>query len=184
MRPCVVAGLLFFVSAAMVRGDDPPNPFAAPAAATRTDAFAGTMVLSDGKEIKGKMYLTRDHDFKIYDESKEAFRDVPLRVVDQVQSKVVKEWNEAEWRFSAGADKRKVYTGRRYPARIFIHELKLKRGDSIRGPLQAVVYVEPEQRDGSFGKPVRYLLHKRQKGDFGQKLDELIYVDRIELSNR
>lgn len=186
MASLVVPAVLF---TGLVFGGDPPNPFSN-ARPVRSDAVAGAMQLSDGRILVGRIYLTRSHKLRIYDIKQERIREVPLRAVREINAIVQKEWAEREWRFKANADNEKVYTGRTYPARIYLHEIKLKRGDAIRGSLAAVVYVEPNRKKGDAAKtpnrtdaarpkPQRYLLHKRDKGKPGQALKELIYVRRI-----
>jgi len=172
--------------------EEPLNPFGN-VRGKRTDAVPGAMLLSDGKILKGNFYLTRDHNLKIYDETKERIREVPLNAVREIECSVKKEWMEKEWRFKENANNEKIYTGRTYPSRIYVHELKLKRGDSIQGPLAALIYFEPappnnepeNEQPGAIADtppgPVRYLLHKRDKGKPGEELKDLIYVKRIVL---
>lgn len=181
----------FVVTVVRAAGDEPPNPFG-PRRSERPDAVRGTIALSNGKTVTGKIYLTRGHDLHIYDTERERFRDVPLRAVDEVNCIIQKEWLEKEWRFKEAANDEKVYTGRSYPARLYVHEIKLKRGDSIKGPLSALLYVESaenadksnEKPKSARLKPTRYLLHKRDKGKLGQKLKDLIYVKRIVLTSK
>jgi hypothetical protein len=166
-------------------GEEPPNPFGT-VRRQRTDAIGGAVYLSNGKTIRGKVYLTRGHLLRIYDAQKQRVREVPLRVVKEIVCIVKKQWNEKEWRFKENANDKKVFTGRTYPARIYVHQIKLKRGDSITGPLAALVYLEPDPPAASKArvrpeKPRRFLLHKRDKGEPGTTLKELVYVKRIVL---
>ncbi|NOX56885.1 MAG: hypothetical protein GXP27_21080, partial [Planctomycetes bacterium] len=89
---------------------EPPNPFA-PARPQRKDAVRGVIELSNGKKIRGQIYLTRGHYLRIYDPEKEKFRDVPLRAAKEVRCLIEKEWMEKEWRFKENANDEKVYTG-------------------------------------------------------------------------
>lgn len=153
------------------------NPFG-PRAESRPDAFLGKVEFSDGNALQGQIYLTRDARLKIYDGQLKRHRDVPLKAVVQIDCTVKKEWLEKEWRFKQNADDEKVYTGRSYPAREYVHTITLRDGRTIVGPLSAIVYVE----GGGVSEPQKFLLHKRQKGEAGQTLDELIYVRRIDLN--
>lgn len=102
--------------AADLRADDPPalNPFGKNPAA-RDDAIPGSCTLSDGRVLRGKVYLTRDHRLKIYDEQLERQREVPLAAVRKIECVVEKEWLEKEWRFKENANDEKFFTGRTYP---------------------------------------------------------------------
>ena len=161
-----------------VAQEEPPaiNPFGT-RRRVREDAVPGYIETSDGKIFPGRIYLTRDARFRIYDEQLKRHRDVPLRVVKKIEATVQKEWMEKEWRFREAADWTKVYTGRSYPSRIYVHTIELKDGRKLTGPLSALVYLQP----GEGGRSKKFILHKRQKGEVGKSLDELIYVKRIVL---
>jgi hypothetical protein len=176
---CLALGLAI-VAAVAAAADDPPaiNPFGG-AAADRDDAVPGYVELSDGSVHPGQVYLTRETKLKIFDEPEKKFRDVPLRVVKTIDCAVLKEWVEREWRFKENANDEKVYTGRNYPSREYVHTITLDDGRSVRGPLQAIVYVQPEGR-----KAERYLLHKRDKGEVGTGLEALTYVRSVRLGDQ
>jgi hypothetical protein len=196
-RALTLAGCVVIWSMASLRAaDDPaerPNPFG-DTRAQRTDALAGAVYLSDGTVIRGDVYLTRGHDLRIYDASREENRDIPLRVVSEVTCHVEREWLEREWRFKENGNDEKVYTGRTYPARIYTHEIRLTRGDVMSGPLSVVVYVTQRAEDAVADRdstgdpagqaaPLRFLLHKRDKGEPGEALEDLVYVTRIVLGD-
>lgn len=176
----VVSGLVgLAVLAGVSAADDPPaiNPFGA-TAPEREDALPGYVELSDGSVHPGRVYLTREARLKVFDETEKRFRDVPLRAVKRIDCAVLKEWVEREWRFRENANDEKVYTGRNYPSREYVHTLTLTDGRTIRGPLSAIVYVQPSE-----GKAVRFLLHKRDKGPVGTDLKALKYVRSVRLGD-
>ena len=139
-RPLWSIGILLalFVPTA---AEEPPaiNPFG-PKSDAREDAVPGYIETSDGKITPGMLYLTRDMRLKINDQSIQRQREIPLRVVKQIDCAVKKEWMEREWRFKELASDEKLYTGRSYPAREYEHTITLRDGRTIRGPLAAIVY--------------------------------------------
>jgi len=168
---------------------EPPaiNPFG-PRPREREDALPGYVELSDGSVFPGRVYLTRDVRLRIYDEALQRQREVPLRVIKRIECKVKREWMEKEWRFKQAASAEKVYTGREYPAREYVHVITLHDDRTIEGPLSGVVYVQPymsspgEQSPYRPGpQPRKFLLHKRDKGPVGSELKSLVYVKVIEL---
>lgn len=165
---------------------EPPalNPFAPNPAATgeREDALPGAIELSDGSVHRGRIYLTRDKRLKIRDTSlpEERQREVPLRVVKQIDCKVTKEWMEKEWRFKELALNEKYYTGRSYPVRECEHTITLHDGRKIKGDLAALVYLVPAGKPPG-SEPERYLLHKDQKGKPGETLKTMVYVRSIKI---
>ncbi|GAB6165818.1 hypothetical protein JCM19992_18180 [Thermostilla marina] len=167
--------------------EEPPaiNPFG-PVHQERDDAVPGYIELSDGTIYYGKIYMTRDKRLKIYDESLKRQREIPLNRVSTIEARVVKEWMEKEWRFKELALNEKQYTGRSYPAREYVYTITLDDGRKITGPLAELIYVEAEnmRSPGDRGarlEPIRVILHKRDKGDFGDDLKSLVYVKQIKL---
>ena len=171
------------------RADEPPalNPFGS-VRRDRDDAVPGYLETSDGKVYPGSVYMTRDKRLKILDDSIQRQREVPLRVVQQIECTVLKQWMEREWRFKELALNEKYYTGREYPSREYVHTITLKDGRTITGPLAEIVYVRPYAHSPSEPlahrpqvKAERFLLHKRDKGDPGEDLKSLTYVKLIKL---
>lgn len=169
-------------------GEPPPaiNPFG-PTPSEREDSTPGYVELSDGTIHAGMVYLTRDKRLQVYDEKLQRQREIPLRVVGQIECKVLKEWMEKEWKFKDAASATKMYTGREYPAREYVHVITLQDGRTIEGPLSGIVYVQERLEASAPGgyRPVapaqKFLLHKRDKGEFGDDLKKLVYVKRIKL---
>jgi hypothetical protein len=175
-----------------VRAAEPPtiNPFGPTPAQRdwqRDDAVPGCVELSDGSVHSGLIYLTRDKRVKIYDQQLERQREIPLRVVRQIDCAVEREWIEREWHFKETTSDEKIYTGRTYPAREYLHTITLRDGRSITGPLSEIIYLQPQDDSSrSAGhraepKVEKFLLHKRDKGELGQDPKSLIYVKRIKL---
>ena len=182
-----MAVIMLLMALPMLRAGEPPaiNPFG-PAPTQREDAVPGCIELSDGSIHSGLVYLTRDKRLQIYDEQLQRQREVPLQMVKQIDCTVKKEWLEREWKYKETTTNEKMYTGRRYPAREYLHTVTLKNGRTISGPLSAIVYVEPQQHsagqsDEQQPEPERFLLNKRNKGELGESLKSLVYVKRIKL---
>lgn len=183
-------GVWLLLSAAVtLAADDPPalNPFG-PAKTEREDAIPGYIETSDGKIYPGAVYMTREKRIKIYDEKMERQRELPLRVVAQLQGAVKKEWMERDWKFKETALDEKMYTGKSYPARMCVYTISLKNGSSITGELAEVFYVRAymenkpgEEPDEDSLQEKRFFLHKRQKGENGTTLKSLVYVKTIKL---
>ncbi|MEE8451202.1 MAG: hypothetical protein V3R99_04775 [Thermoguttaceae bacterium] len=187
----VVTAATLLLICTTVRAADPPtiNPFGRKPA-VREDAVPGYVEMSDGRIYVGQIYLTRDKRLEIHDRQLQRQREVPLRAVKQIECRIVREWIEKEWRFEEPGNPKKVYSGRTYPAREYLHRITLHDGRTITGPLSALVYVQPSvsstegKSTGSDRPPAkaeRLLLNKRSKGRFGEDLESLVYVKLIKL---
>ena len=172
-----------------LRADEPPtiNPFG-PAALQREDAVPGRIELSNGAVHSGLIYLTRDKRLQVYDEDLQRQREVPLQAIKQIDCSIKREWLEREWKFKETTSDEKMYTGRHYPAREYLHTITLKNGRTITGPLSAIVYLQPRQPGTGQSddrqpeqEPEHFLLNKRNKGEVGQDFKSLVYVKRIKL---
>jgi hypothetical protein len=174
----------------LAHAGEPPaiNPFGKTSAAEeREDAVPGRLELSNGSVRTGLIYLTRDKRLQIYDEALQRQREIPLQAIKQIDCSIKREWLEREWKFKETTSDEKMYTGRHYPSREYIHTITLKSGKTITGGLSAIVYVQPQAPDAasgsepSDGEPERFLLNKRNKGEIGQTMKALVYVKRIKL---
>ena len=175
--------MVLFMASLPARCQEPPavNPFAT-RDKTRPDAVPGYVELSDGTILPGQIYLTRDARLKIFDGEQQRNRDVPLQAAKRIECKVEREWMEKEWRFKENANDEKVFTGRSYPAREYVHRITLQGDRTIEGTLSGIVYVQAEGSNDREAK--RFLLHERDKGPPGSELKSLSYVRVIELGNK
>ena len=183
-----VVVLLTALSARLAAEPPALNPFGSTPSSQRDDAVQGVVELSDGSSHPGKIYLTRDKRLQVYDQQLQRQREIPLQAVRKIECTVKREWMEKEWRFKEGANDEKLYSGRSYPAREYLHTITLKNGKTITGPLSTIVYVRPVKPGGSAStdrskpaEPERFLLSKRNKGEMGETLKSLVYVKRIRL---
>jgi len=189
-----LAAAMLVLAAALgpsARAEDPApiNPFGR-APTEREDAVPGYVEMSDGSVYVGQVYLTRDKRLKILDQQMQRQREVPLRVVKQIECKVLKEWMEKEWKFKELASDEKMYTGRSYPTRDYQHTITLQDGRTIVGPLSTIVYVQPyaytPEEPGVYRTRVaseHFLLEKSAKGKIGDELKSLVYVKLIKLGD-
>jgi hypothetical protein len=177
------------ILARLAAAQEPPalNPFGPPRQ-DREDAVPGYLETSDGKIHPGQLYMTRDKRLKLYDTAAKRQREIPLRAVKQIECKVLKEWMEKEWRFKETTSNEKYYTGREYPARECQYTITLQDGRTLTGPLAEIIYVQPISYDASAplagqtpAEPERFLLQKRQKGNFQTDLKSLVYVRLVKL---
>ncbi len=168
------------VAASLARGDEDPDREAPPPPIEREtppappDSVAGALVLSSGDRVEGLVHLTRDATLKFFDPAKKELLSVRLDELTHLEQKPVAERMEKEWRWKENANDEKVYTGREYPMRELETTLHFKDGRALTGPLAALVFVANANGEQ------RFLLQKRQKGEPGQKLADLVYVTLVD----
>jgi hypothetical protein len=151
--------------------DEPTNPpIRRRTEAPPPDAVKGFLLLSNGDRVEGDIHLTRDTVLKFYHTDKKTLLRVRLDELTHIEQQPTVERMEKEWRWLENANDQKVYTGREYPLRQLDTTLHMKDGRTLKGELTALIFVTNEN-----GRQ-RFILHKRQKGDPGQKLSELLYV--------
>lgn len=181
MRKIWLSLILIFCSVPFLFADEPEtlNPFG-PKPEIREDAQEGVIQTSDGKAHEGMIYLTRDMRLKIYDEKTKRQREIPLRVIRRIDAEVKWERMEKDWQFQELAADKKLYSGKEYPAREYTHTVTLQDGRKLTGPMSAVVYLKIPPKDEKPSTEERFVLHKRQKGEPGTTLKELVYVKSID----
>lgn len=132
-------------------------------------------MLSDGQAIIGSISTTADKPIRVFDRERKEYRDVPFKLIRSARASVLWEREEREWHFKESGSDIKEYTGKTYPAREMQYTLTLMNGQTVAGDVVAPLYVTVD------GKETTYVLHKRDKGEVGQTLKDLVYVKSVEL---
>jgi len=148
------------------------------------DARRGTIYFSNGKKVSGLIYSTRNKPFRIFDQKLKKSVDVWIPDILTIKAEVEEEFMEAEWRWVEAASDEKVFTGRYYPCRKYRTIITLRKKDKYGRPIEfvghisALIYLlEKDEK-----KPQKYELHIRQKGELDEKLEDLIYIRKIDFS--
>lgn len=152
----------------------PASPFGS---AQADEARAGTMLLSNGEKIYGLIAHTARKPVRIWVAEQSEFKDVPFALIRSFEAKVIWERDEQEWHFKESGSDIKEYSGKTYPARMTEYVVTLEDGTSITGGVVEPLYLST--RDG----PVTFALHKRDKGEVGQSLDQVVYVKRVDFTD-
>jgi hypothetical protein len=146
---------------------------------TDPDQRQGTITLSDGTAIAGTIATTAGKPLRTWDDNVADYRDVPMRFVKSIKAQVVWERDEPEWRFKESGSDVKVNTGRTYPARETSYVITLTDGKTIKGAIVAPLYMRNAQ-----GEEQTFILHKRDKGEIGQTLKQLVYVSEVKFADQ
>jgi hypothetical protein len=159
--------------------DDTPEPPTQSPIEPRTeptppDAVKGFLQLSSGDRVEGAIHLTRDALLKFYHAEKKTLLGIRLAELTHIEQQPAVERMEKEWRWLENANDRKVYTGKKYPMRELETVLHMKDGRTLKGELTALLFV------ANGNGTQRFVLHRRQKGDPGQKLSDLLYVKLVD----
>lgn len=157
--------------------EKPANPFGDTKTA-RADALPGKLVLSDGKELRGKLYLTRDKKLEVFETGRQEWNKLDLKELSRLDISVEKEETVKEWRWKEAGSDVKVDTGRTKVDRTYKCTAAKLDGKKIEGHLRGtVIYVkEAEDKDAR-----RFFLLWNSPGDFDQKPEDLVYVKAVVL---
>jgi hypothetical protein len=146
---------------------------------TDPDQRHGTITLSDGSTVAGTIGTTVGKPLRTWDDTAGEYRDMPMRLVKSIKAQVLWERDEPEWRFKESGSDVKVNTGKTYPARQTTYVLTLTSGKTIKGSIVAPLYTRDQQ-----GNEQTFILHKRDKGNVGQTLKDLVYVSEVEFDDQ
>jgi hypothetical protein len=136
---------------------------------------SGTITLSDGSKLSGEVSTTAGKPLRIYDEDAKQYVDVPIEKTASIKGSVVWERDEPEWQYKLSGSDEKIYSGKTYPARELRYSIQTTDGDKISGEVAAPIYLKQGDERKTF------ILHKRDKGEAGQTLKQLVYVQSLEL---
>lgn len=138
------------------------------------EARQGKIHLSSGKVVAGPLATTREKPLRVWDDKDKEYRDIPLALIQSMEAKILWEREEKEWHFKETGSDLKEYSGKTYPARELQYVVKLINGQTLTGGIVAPLYLGDQD-------PQLYVLNKRQKGELGQRLKDLVYIKRVEL---
>ncbi|HUT02133.1 MAG TPA: hypothetical protein VM031_06735 [Phycisphaerae bacterium] len=157
------------------------NPFGKPKAAfSRNDAFPGVLELSNGKQLPGGLYTTREKPWIVWDEPTKSWRRIPFVTLLSITAVVEQERMDLRWRWKGMGEPEKVFTGKKYPFRRLHWKFKLIDGGVVEGSTKGQpVFVE--LRGKNYGP---FVLHERMKGKDDQTLAGLVYVKKIIISRK
>ena len=144
--------------------------------ATPRDAVEGTVVLSTGETISGKVFLTRGKRLRVYDDAQQCYRDFKLKKFSRLAINVKRQRMEREWRFKEEGNPEKVYTGRQYPRLDFTLTATLKNGRNLTSNIARgqPLYVQPVK-----GKRRRFLIQPHLQGKPEQTPGHLVYMKEV-----
>ena len=156
----------------------PPSPLVSAAGPVR-EARRGTVVFSDGKKRAGLLWLTPGKRLKIFDRAQQEYREFSLKEVVAIKVDPEQEVVERVWRWKENASDEKVFTGEAYPWRLCVTTLTVRdaqgKQSAVTGDLSGELYLEEKPGE----KPMQVLLYRRQKGDVGEGLSQLVYVTAV-----
>ncbi len=141
-------------------------------------ALPGVIELSDGTVIAGMLWTAGDAPLAVYVEAEKRWRRVPLAAALAITAVVVQERMEDVWRWKTAGEDEKIYSGEQYPFRRFEWTLTIADGSEITG----VIKGQAIRVAATAGPSDTRILAERTKGEVGQTLAELIYVQRIIIS--
>ena len=150
----------------------------------RADAVPGVIELTDGRQIPGRLFTTRDKNLEIYDETHKRWRRVPLLAVLGIEAVVVEAKMEPQWRWQQMGAPEKVYTGLEYPTVRLLWEVHLIDGTEVTGTIKG----QPLWLQPAAGPPGErlgpFILHERLRGEVGQEQAELVHVRKVVVSRQ
>ena len=139
------------------------------------EARAGVILLSNGEKIRGDIATTREKPIRIWDEQEKEYRDIPFALIKSMEAKILWERNQEEWHFPESGSDKKEFTGKTYPARELVYVVTLVNDQTVTGGIVSPLYATGGENT------LMFILNKRQKGDVGKTLKDLVYVKRVEL---
>jgi hypothetical protein len=153
----------------------PANPFGKDQEVRRPDALSGVVEQSDGRKFPGDIFITRGADLKVFDRDKKQWRFVPLAAILSIETLVEWERLDDEWHFKTAGSPEKIYTGKKYPNRMYWYAITLRDQTKLDGDIEgAPLYVQ-----ATGGRPQLFVLHQRHKGEVGSELKDLLYVKSV-----
>ena len=163
-------------------------PGALPGQEAKAPRRQASLLLSDGTVFEGTILLTPGIDFRLVaipSETGTKFGKVNsfnLDVVKEMTFSPLREFYRKHFRFKRGTAT-KIYEGEPYPIREPKCTVVFNSGETRTGILHSTVLYLQEKDPGT-GVTVRnrkFILRAKQKGDPGDELSDLVYVEHIKM---
>jgi hypothetical protein len=155
----------------------PTSQPASPFDTKKAPGRQGTITLSNGEKISGRLTHTGNKPLRMWVEKDQEYHDIPFEVIQHIEAKVLWERDEKEWHFKESGSDIKEFTGKTYPVRETAYTLTLINGQTLTGGIVEPIYLA--RKEG----PATFSLLKRDKGDVGKTLKELVYVARVDFDD-
>jgi len=162
-----------WLAAALVVGLLP----APPGRAGEEDRVPGALTLADGTVHLGILRTTVGKPLRLFDLKAKRRFDLRLTEIQRLRVHVAKEEQYRIWRWVEDGSREKVFTGESYPMREYETEITLTSGEVRRGHLVGVLYLYPKGKN----KPLKFILRHKDKGEIGETLSDLSYVETLVL---
>ncbi|MCP4374730.1 MAG: hypothetical protein GY794_00910 [bacterium] len=157
---------------------DAANPFSRKNRPLRPDAVPGVIEMSDGTQLPGWLYTTRDKPWVVFDPALERWRQIPFIAVLSITAIVIEENYQLQWIWKGMGEPEKVFTGKKFPYRRFLWEFHLIDGSRVKGTVKGQpLWV---RWDNKTTGPM--ILHERNKGKIDAKLEDVHYVRKVVVS--
>ena len=156
--------------------DPPTSQPASPFSGQKDRGRLGVITLSNGERIGGRLTHTANKPLRVWVEADQEYHDISFELIQHIEAKVLWERDEKEWHFKESGSDIKEYNGKTYPARQTQYTFTLLNGQTVCGDVVEPLYLQTPEG------AVLFALHKRDKGDTGQTLKQLVYVTSVEFT--
>ncbi|MBI4602667.1 MAG: hypothetical protein HY721_11980 [Planctomycetes bacterium] len=149
-------------------------PPPAAAAADEAQGLAGSVTLSDGTTLRGRIYARGDKPLEVHDVERNERRAVALREIERVHCEIERAEMLQAWRFAEEGSPEKVRWGKPYPRHDYLASVHVAGSGRIAGRLTGTIFV-----DGGGGPRRKLVLRAFQEGEKGQSSADLVFVKEI-----
>ncbi|MCX7804860.1 MAG: hypothetical protein N3A38_06680 [Planctomycetota bacterium] len=172
---CILAApLRMTIAAEATAAEGNPKSPLGPGLAERADARPGRIELSDGRTVRGVVWMTRGKGLEIFEDAKNLWHEVGFSEVARVENAVEEEKTVREWRFKEGGNDEKVFTGRTCVDRRYSTVVTKADGTVIKGHVKGtVIHVE------TAGGRHKYFLRQYHRGEWSAEPSDLVYVKAV-----
>jgi len=140
-------------------------------------AAAGTITLSDGTTLNGKLWTNLDTPLRVWVEEARTYRDIDLAYIKSIEVHVLAQTMEDDWRWLKEGSDQKVYSGKKYPNLSLAYKFTLTNGQVIEGTIAGLIYLADQNKTRSLP------LYKQYKGNLDETLKDLVYVSSIHIES-
>jgi hypothetical protein len=137
------------------------------------EARQGTLTLSDGTVLKGKIWTTLKTPFRVFVDETKMYNDIDMALVKHLEVIVDAANMEDDWRWLKEGSDQKIMTGKKYPLVQLRYKFALVNDQVITGGVVAPIFIDAGP------KVISVALYKKKQGTFDQTMKDVLYVKSI-----
>jgi hypothetical protein len=156
--------------------DQNVHPFTTPDDPDALEVRAGSVELSNGQVVSGKIWTTVRTPFRVWIADLKEYRDLDIRLIKQIAVEPPSAQEIDQWRWQQEGSDIQLHSGKTEPFMQFTYTFTMLDGEKVTGTVEAPLFVQDAKQTYNM------LLYKQIQGKLGEAINQVVYVKEVTLT--